>query len=58
MLSILVSGTLLVTGWAGGELAYRHGIGVVGEGTPLGGGLGEEVPERQQQRDREHRRAA
>lgn len=54
VLSIIVSATLLVTGWAGGELAYRHGIGVVGEGTPIGTGVDEEV----RQHEREHRRAA
>jgi hypothetical protein len=44
----------LVTGWAGGELSYRHGIGVVGDGQPIGSGVDEEV----RQREREHRRAA
>jgi uncharacterized membrane protein len=58
VLSIIVSATLLVTGWAGGELAYRHGIGVVGEGSPMGTGLDEEARERQRALDREHRRAA
>lgn len=30
-LSALIAGILTVTGWFGGELAYRYGIGVVGE---------------------------
>ncbi|WP_404785130.1 DUF2231 domain-containing protein [Altericista sp. CCNU0014] len=33
VLSILVSVILGVTGWYGGELAYRHKIGVVGRGS-------------------------
>jgi uncharacterized membrane protein len=31
VLSIIVGGILLVTGWAGGELSYRHKIGVIDE---------------------------
>jgi len=31
VLSIIVGGILVVTGWAGGELSYRHKIGVVDE---------------------------
>jgi uncharacterized membrane protein len=52
VLSIIVSATLLVTGWAGGELAYRHGIGVVGEGSPMGTGLDEEAREHERARAR------
>jgi uncharacterized membrane protein len=33
ILSILVSAILGVTGWYGGELAYRHKVGVVGRGS-------------------------
>ena len=29
VLSIIVAGILVVTGWAGGELSYRHKIGVI-----------------------------
>jgi uncharacterized membrane protein len=29
ILSIIIVGILLVTGWTGGELAYRHKIGVI-----------------------------
>jgi uncharacterized membrane protein len=29
-LSIITAAILLITGWAGGELAYRHKIGVIG----------------------------
>jgi uncharacterized membrane protein len=50
VLSIIVTGTLLVTGWAGGELSYRHGIGVVGDGSPVADRVDEEI--------RQHRRAA
>jgi len=31
ILSMLVAAILVVTGWAGGELAYRHKIGVIDE---------------------------
>jgi len=31
VLSIVVGGILLITGWAGGELSYRHKIGVIDE---------------------------
>jgi uncharacterized membrane protein len=34
-LSAAVAGILGVTGWAGGELSYRHGIGVAGHGPAL-----------------------
>ena len=30
LLSFIVTGILVVTGWFGGELAYRHMIGVIG----------------------------
>jgi uncharacterized membrane protein len=30
-LSIITAAILLITGWAGGELAYRHKIGVIGD---------------------------
>lgn len=32
VLSLVTAGLLMVTGWAGGELAYRYKIGVVGNG--------------------------
>ena len=32
ILSAMVVGILGVTGWYGGELSYRHKIGVIGEG--------------------------
>jgi uncharacterized membrane protein len=31
VLSIVVGGILVITGWAGGELSYRHKIGVIDE---------------------------
>jgi FtsP/CotA-like multicopper oxidase with cupredoxin domain/uncharacterized membrane protein len=34
VLSALTAGLLTVTGWLGGELAYRHMIGVTGHGHP------------------------
>jgi uncharacterized membrane protein len=30
ILSVMTAALLLITGWAGGELAYRHKIGVIG----------------------------
>jgi uncharacterized membrane protein len=35
VLSVVVSLILLVTGWLGGELAYRYKIGVVGRGREM-----------------------
>jgi uncharacterized membrane protein len=34
VLSIITAAILLITGWAGGELAYRHKIGVIDTDSP------------------------
>lgn len=50
ILSIIVAGILGVTGWYGGELAYRHKIGMIGgghaEADDARGGYGVHVPRR------------
>jgi uncharacterized membrane protein len=34
ILSVMTAALLLITGWAGGELAYRHKIGVIDDDLP------------------------
>ncbi len=57
ILSAITTGVLVITGWMGGELAYRYKIGVVGDENKTGTGMDQRGRDMQEDEER-FRRAA